>query len=325
MSMIMAMETRSDEMAALSPVHGLWRPPHAAPDRRRPRDWFARIDTAARSDVGLRRRRNEDDCAILLEKPQSGHASGIDDDYRPVWSRGVSLIVADGLGGHDDGDKASAEAVRFMYNYAARILPWMAGPSQLDHARLGDELRGTMRRLHERIVDKALETGASLAMGTTLTFCYVAGGVAHIAHAGDSRCYLLREGRLEQITTDHTMANKLIARGLVTPDKVAPYLESTLCNCLGGGVQEMFAEIHHVPVATGDTLLLCTDGLTKHVSDCDIAEILCAGQSAARTTRRLIQAALTGGGSDNVTVALCRFAECASTPRLHPTRSAVGR
>ena len=270
--------------------------------------WLIHVDCATRSDKGRRRQRNEDACTALVQRSHvAGGCLEPDNSGAPAWAWGTSLIVADGIGGYGDGDKASAEAVQLMYSFARRVLPWFTHEIRMDGASVGRELERAVSQAHRRIGRKARDFGLDPRMGTTLTFCYLANKTAHLAHVGDSRGYLFRDEQLTQITADHTMANLLVSRGHLDAAEVGPHHNHTLCNALGGGNRSVRVETHHVPIQGSDILLLCSDGLTKHVSDAEIAQILATGQPASWLCKRLVDAANAGGGSDNIAVAISRI------------------
>jgi len=137
-------------------------------------------------------------------------------------------------------------------------------------------------------------------MGTTLTMVLVLGPMLYVAHVGDTRCYLLRSGQLSRLTTDHTMAQKE-EEATNEPVDPASELHDVLWNSLGGSSELPEPQIVKLKLELNDRLLLCSDGLTKHVSDAQILETLAAGANTA-VCERLIALANEAGGSDNVTV-----------------------
>jgi protein phosphatase len=137
---------------------------------------------------------------------------------------------------------------------------------------------------------------------------YVAWPNAYVLHAGDSRCYLLREGELRQITVDHTLAQKFVDAGMISPEQVdQSRFSHVLWNAIGGNSESVSAEAHKLALELGDVLLLCTDGLTNELSDDRIAEILAHPRPASDICQELIQAAKAAGGNDNVTVVVAKF------------------
>lgn len=145
-------------------------------------------------------------------------------------------------------------------------------------------------------------------MGTTLTGALTIGMVAFIAHVGDSHAYIFRSGRLHRLTRDHTLAEQLVANGILhSIDEASSGFRSTLVNCLGGSFEDVNVDTCHVPLQDGDQLLLCTDGLTDMVPDAEIAQHLAEPRTTQQISQSLIDAALTHGGKDNVTVVVARY------------------
>jgi protein phosphatase len=146
-------------------------------------------------------------------------------------------------------------------------------------------------------------------MGTTMTLTYSIGFDLFLAHAGDSRAYLCREGSLRQLTRDHTRVQELVDAGMMTREEAATHrLRNVLTNVLGGGVPLTDVDVHRVGLTAGDIMLLCSDGLYDVVKDDEIASILCASNSAEAACRSLIDLALERGAPDNVTVVVSRYA-----------------
>jgi protein phosphatase len=146
-------------------------------------------------------------------------------------------------------------------------------------------------------------------MGTTLTVCYITGPELFVMHAGDSRAYLYRGGHLRRLTRDHTLAQSMIDSGIVEegspPERQSRHI---LTNCLGGPHSELQVDVDHHRLATGDCLLLCTDGLTRHVEDAEMVGVLEHHPVPEDACRALVDLALERGGKENVTVVLGRFA-----------------
>jgi len=143
-------------------------------------------------------------------------------------------------------------------------------------------------------------------MGTTLTMALVVWPIAYVAHVGDSRCYLQRGGELRRLTTDHTLAQRLAE---VSPEAIDDHsrLHHILWNSLGASEDLPKPEIQKLTLQSGDLLLLCSDGLTKHLTDAQIAEVLAGGSSAPQRCQMLIERANAGGGGDNITAVVASF------------------
>jgi protein phosphatase len=139
----------------------------------------------------------------------------------------------------------------------------------------------------------------------TLTICYTVGAAAFIGHVGDSRAYLHRRGAVHQVTRDHTLAQELADAGM--PKSETAEFGHILTNVLGGPGGHSTTDVHHFALENGDSLLLCTDGLTDLVTDEEIARTLDSGGDAQSLCRALVGLALERGGADNVTVVLARY------------------
>jgi protein phosphatase len=211
------------------------------------------------------------------------------------------FVVADGMGGHAGGDVASALAVQHL--------------SRLDRAYSSvDEARETLftnileagRELTSTVEEHPELTG----MGTTVSAMIRVGSQMVIAHIGDSRIYRLREGVLEQITSDHTFVQRLVDSGRITPEEAAVHpRRSVLMRVLGDVDAEPEVDTHVVDTQPGDRWLLCSDGLSGYVPERDIAETLLTIDDVELLCHKLITQTLSEGAPDNVTVVVVRVAE----------------
>jgi len=217
------------------------------------------------------------------------------------------LAVADGLGGHASGELAGRIALDSLLRNLAQSRAWPA-PNDCDMGPVLEELGRAVEAGQAAILSHTAENPETAGMGTTLTTACIVGRFALLAHAGDSRCYLYREGELRRLTTDHTVAQRLVERGeLLREDVEGSRWNHVLWKVLGGSNEPVEADLSVVEVYPDDVLLLCTDGLTKHVDERRLAEMLSEGKSAASICRRSVEAANEAGGSDNVTVVVARL------------------
>jgi protein phosphatase len=272
-----------------------------------------KIDVSGLTDRGRVREANEDQFLIAdLTKSMLVHQTSLshEDHTRLVSdSQGKLLLVADGMGGHAQGQRASAVAVSGLTHYVLNTMPWFFRLESDQEADLDHELRAALEECQRRIEAVASDDPGSRGMGTTLTLAYVLWPRLYVVHAGDSRCYLLRGGRLEQITKDHTVAQQLVDSGALSPEEAHESRWShVLWNCVGGTRHELRADVYKATLHAGDTLLLCSDGLTGGLSPEEIRELLGRGAGAAQTCRELVEAANARGGRDNITVVVARFA-----------------
>jgi serine/threonine protein phosphatase PrpC len=233
---------------------------------------------AARSDVGLGRYTNNQD---------SGYAGP------------HLLAVCDGMGGHAGGDVASSIAL-------GRLVE-LDGESYGGEAlrRLADALRQANAEISRRAADDPQLAG----MGTTATVLMRYDRKLALAHIGDSRGYLLRDGQLARITRDHTFVQSLVDEGRISADEAEQHPQRNIVTRVLSGHPDDEPDVSAREARVGDRYLLCSDGLTGVVSDATIAETLAAGDDPATTADKLISMALRGGAPDNVTVVVAEVVE----------------
>jgi protein phosphatase len=270
------------------------------------------VEHAALSDVGKVRRNNEDHFIVCrLRKSLEVLDTNVveEQDGHDAERDGYLLLVADGMGGVAGGERASAFAVQGVKRHLMETAKWffrLDDPDEDVQIRL---LRESLEHMDRELVEEAKNDPALRGMGTTLTAAGIVDGAVFIVHVGDSRVYLLRADVLEQLTQDHTVAQKLLDAGLLKPEEVKSHqLRHVLTNSLGGtlGVR---GEIVKMRLRDGDRLLLCTDGLNDMLSDDSIAGILRENPQATAACRALVDAAIQQGGRDNVTVIVANYTE----------------
>jgi len=222
--------------------------------------------------------------------------SGNEDSY---FCGQTVFAVADGLGGHQGGEVASAAAVE--------PLAGLDGREFAEPRDAAEALANAIREANQAILDRAAGDPALYGMGTTVTAAAAGDGYIQLAHVGDSRAYLLREGALDQLTTDHTVVGELVRRGRLTPEQAAIHPErSILTRAVGLDPRVPVDLPDPLELRSGDQLLLCSDGLTEAVDDDQIAELLSAAPDGHAACRSLIDTANGAGGPDNITVVLVR-------------------
>jgi len=256
--------------------------------------------------VGRVRESNEDQFFIgtlhkVLEVQQTSLESKEAFDYFTRTDAQL-LVVADGVGGSAGGRRASRIAVHTLTTYLSQTAGCYTGFDVEQEDEFLLRLEKALTRAHEVVRSVGTETGGP---ATTLTLAVVIGPRAYLAHVGDSRAYHFRGDRLRQVTRDQTMGEFLADEGALTEEQArAGPLSNVLSSAIGGS--EMLPAIGVLDLQPKDTLLLCTDGLTKHVDDEAIKAMVAAGGSAEQVCRALVDAALAGGGTDNVTVVVAR-------------------
>jgi serine/threonine protein phosphatase PrpC len=269
------------------------------------------VDVAGRTDVGKVRTVNEDQFLIAaLHKVIDIHGSSLPERYQTQihsGARAVLLLVADGVGGTPAGERASSITLDAIMNYVTHSMRCFYALDQQAAPDLLHELAGSVLQSHEAVLAQAAESPEDAGMATTLTMAHILWPRAYIVHIGDSRCYRLRGRDLELITRDQTLSQALVESGEISEEQAQRSPFAHVLTQAVGGPQSIEPAISQVDLALGDTLLLCTDGLTKHLSRAEIATLVSGAASAADAARALIDAALAGGGTDNVTAVLARF------------------
>lgn len=270
----------------------------------RPRD--DELDLFGLTHRGLVREENEDHFVLCTVHPAVVvHATSLP-KLQEIEQRGQRLatimLVADGVGGSAAGSRASQLATEAVTRYITASVRCFhdaghEGPTDFEAALLGAAFDA-----HEAVRSEASSDPDEAGMATTLSLGIVVWPWLYVVQVGDSRCYIYQNGVLKQLTRDQTMAEELVKQGVFTPAdaKVSP-LSNVLSSAIGSS--EAVPEITRVDVRQrGTVIFVCTDGLTKHVSDAEIAEHLGSMTSSEQATRALLALALERGGSDNITI-----------------------
>ena len=236
--------------------------------------------SAGVSDTGRRRRRNED--SYVCEPPL--------------------FAVADGMGGAQAGEVAS--------RLAAAVLQEVNG-EQLSRGAIAELIQEANRRVFQRSNEDAAASG----MGTTLTVALVeSSDTVAIGHVGDSRAYRVRDGRLEQLTEDHSLVGEMMRSGKLSAEEAEAHPQRSVITRALGTEPDVDVDTFTIETEPGDVFLLCSDGLTTMVPDREILSLLDAsGGDLERAARRLVEAANRSGGEDNITVVVFEIAEIAET------------
>lgn len=215
------------------------------------------------------------------------------------------LLVADGVGGSTGGREASQLAIETIMRYVSSSLRCYhaAGSSQED--QFVDALREAAMEAHTAVRAEAAHRPEAHRMATTLTLFIAVWPWAYVVQVGDSRAYHYHSGALKQMTRDQTIAQDLVDQGVLAPDRVA---KSPFSNVLASaiGAEAALPEVSRVKMDGRGIFLLCSDGLTKHVKDEEIAAELGGLASSERSCRKLLDLALERGGSDNITIIIAR-------------------
>lgn len=235
-----------------------------------------RFECASRTNVGLKRKINEDSLFV--------------DSERGLWA------VADGMGGHDSGEVASATVVE-----ALRNLPRVENLDELASAAK-DALAGANRQL----IDLARSSGSQQSIGTTVVGIAIADGDFRCFWMGDSRAYRFRDGYLSRVSRDHSLVQKLIDAGMLSPEDAEHHENANVVTRAVGVSEQVEVDVVSGDAVPGDQFLLASDGLTRVVEDDEIASEL-QSSSPDQAADKLIELVLSRGAPDNVTIVIVKL------------------
>jgi protein phosphatase len=267
------------------------------------------IDVFGLTHQGKVRRENQDHFLICsLRRQVEVHATSLPNLERlPLGGERVAFLamVADGVGGSVRGDEASRLTVEMVTRYVIQSMKcyYSTDPDRDDQFMMA--LEEAALRCHEDLLKRADADHPGQAMATTLTLWLGVWPRGYLLQVGDSRCYVLRQGELIQISRDQTFAQDLLDQGILTrTDALSGKFANTLSSAIGG--PQAAPTVTRMEQEWGQVGLLCSDGLTKHVSDERIRERLDTMTSAKQVCEALLQDALDDGGTDNVTILVGR-------------------
>jgi PPM family protein phosphatase len=253
-----------------------------------------KITYKAVSDVGRKRKGNEDSLFVNPEQ----HL----------------FVVADGMGGHAAGEIASKVAVDAINEFVCLTggdeeITWPFGLDE-NISYDGNRLKTAIRYANRKVLEATKEKSEYEGMATTVAAVLVDGDAANLGHVGDSRVYLMRDGEITQLTSDHSWVNEQIQSGVISPDQARTHpLRNVVTRALGGK-PDLQVDMQQHKAKAGDLLILCSDGLTTMIPDEDIARVVReAAGDVEKAAQALVASANAKGGEDNITVLLIRFDE----------------
>lgn len=255
---------------------------------------------------GRVRDQNEDRYA-LVKRTRSSEVVASNVDFgteRHQSDDAYALVVADGIGGDAFGEFASELAIRTAWEWAGRAASWLMRLHDLNAQQVQERVDAFAKVIQTEMAAYESAHPRLHGMGTTWTSAYIINRDVIIAHVGDSRAYLLHQGKLSRLTHDHTLAEDLIAEG-AKPESVRRF-RSMLTRALRGDQVDVHYDVAHVRLDVGDVLLVCSDGLTDVVSTADIAQTLSAHANPQSACDALLAQALAAGGPDNITILAAR-------------------
>ena len=262
---------------------------------------------AAGTNVGLIRQNNEDNFVVCSDLTTSDWMIPQTSEYTELGEYGALLVVADGMGGANAGEVASAIAVETIQNLFI--------PEQLETAVASDKsiqefMKDVVKNADLNILHRSQEDSSTLGMGTTVVMAWLLNDKAYVCWCGDSRCYVLnKQHGLIQLSKDHSYVQELVDKGELSPELMHDHpLSNVITRCLGDMENRANPETRVYQLHNGDTIMLCSDGLSSLCNDHEILDRMIEFREDPKECKNeLISAALNNGGYDNVTIALCNI------------------
>ena len=259
-----------------------------------------RIDVFGRTDVGRIREHNEDNF-LVADLTRGTRTLREADRLQLVGAHGTILGVCDGMGGAAAGEVASQYAVDTVFKELTQ------GDAPSDHDQLAFRLVRAVEHAGLRIYSEARTNRARMGMGTTATIAAVLDRRLFVAQVGDSRCYVLRDGELAQVSRDQSLVNQLIEAGQLTEEEAETFEHNNIILQALGTADTVSVDLTYVDLCAGDVVLLCSDGLSGMIRADEIREVLVDLPDPKDACRELTERANNAGGHDNVTVVVAKF------------------
>lgn len=256
------------------------------------------LSVGAKTDPG-RRANNEDQLAVVDVRRHRLRADGV-------------LVIADGMGGRNFGERAAAAAVETVQDTLVEMLD----ADRADMVNVSDALDSALRKANARVYEVAAQTAESRGMGTTCVAAVVEGDRLYLAHAGDSRAYLLRGQHLVRLTDDHSYVAEQVRAGTLSEENARRSRFRNVITRAIGIEPTITPDLSEHDIQSGDWVLLCTDGLSNMVADPEMVQTLLAASSAQDAADRLVQIASRNGGRDNITAIAARIEAGNRTQRM---------
>ena len=262
------------------------------------------------TDKGKVRPANEDQFLIAeLTKAMRVWQTSLPEPKMQIGEERAHLfLVADGMGGHQAGERASALAVAAIEHFTLNSFKWFFGTDGSEAKKVLAQFQSAFSKADAEITETAAANPELRGMGTTVTMAFQLGAQLCVVHAGDSRAYLHRQHELHQLTKDHTLVADLVRTGVLQPDQAAGHhLRHVITNVIGGPEAGVKVEARALQVQDGDRLLLCSDGLSEMVTDETIAAILDVERAPEAAAKKLLELANEGAAPDNITLVVVSF------------------
>ena len=240
---------------------------------------YDNMEIFSKSDIGLVRKENQDSSA-----------------YTVISSDTAWAVICDGMGGARGGKTASSTAVKFISEFISREYQ-----DDMEGEELADMLVAAVDGANMTLYRMAIEDSELAGMGTTCDLVFVRGEVAHVVHVGDSRTYSIRDGKILQITEDHSLVQEMVNRGELTAEQAMRHPNKNLITRALGVTHDVHIDYIEAEFSEGDTLLLCSDGLSNYVSRADMVRTVMESRGELLIDT-LVEIAKRHGGHDNITV-----------------------
>ena len=261
------------------------------------------------SDIGKQRDSNQDQFLIAqLHKVMRVAQSSFDLGNTTVCGdpMGTLMFVADGIGGGPAGDVASRMAIEEVCRFVLNSMHWLHSEDPYPSEEFVKDLIAAFERTHRIVRRNADSHFERTGMGTTLTLAYIVWPNLYVVHVGDSRCYHRHQDEFLRITTDQTIGQALCEQGVLQPEEVEESRYGhMLWSCIGA-VDDPTAVIYQRRLAIGDSVLLCSDGVTRHLSDDQLNELMSSNLTCEEICDAVVGKCNDAGGEDNISIVLTR-------------------
>jgi protein phosphatase len=269
-----------------------------------------KMNVAGKTHPGLVRPNNEDHyVAVDRYRGRRMLASSLPEGlFEASEDHAYTMAVADGLGGHKFGELASLLALRTGWELGGDEIKWPMKVNREEIEELKQKAEVFFKLVNDSLLAEIRDNPRLAGMGTTLTICYSMGPNLFVLHAGDSRAYLHRQGKLRQLTRDHNLGQILVDAGEAEPgSELVKRMRHVVTNVLGNTTERVEVDLQYHMLAEGDRILVCTDGLSDLVDDAQIARLLTEHPIPKDACQALVDTALANGGTDNVTVVVAHY------------------
>lgn len=267
------------------------------------------FDFFGASDIGKERETNQDHFLIAqLHKFMRVEQSSIEFGHCEIGGEpmGTLMFVADGIGGGPAGDIASRMAIEEICRFVLNSMHWLHLDDPSPPKSFVNDLITAIDRSHQVVRKNAQNHAERVGMGTTLTLAYIVWPNLYVVHVGDSRCYHLHQDKLIRITTDQTIGQSLYDQGILKSDQLEKSrFGHVLWSCIGA-TDDPTAVIYQRELALGDVVLLCSDGVTKYLSDDQLNGLMSSSLSCSEICDTVIKRCNDAGGSDNISIVMTR-------------------